>query len=455
MRAAYSGTAYAETTRSDRASALSWGSASVMSAQGQAPSTRRLADFRSALDWIVRQWPVLIPMLVATVVFGGAVRLYPTIPLYSDATDYSISAWRLAGGGALNYGTAPPGDPNAKPNAIVTPVYPLFLSAFYLPASRGTTFEQAASEVHPTVLAAQLGLAVATVGVVAAFGLALEGSGLALVAGLLAAFYLPLAWASSVALSETLGTFLLACQMLLAIRLADTSNKGQRIAALLFGAVGAAVGLIRPAYVLWTAAPLVFLLVARKYPFRELARLTALAGLAFLLVMVPWWIRNAVELHTFIPLSVNAGNTALFSTVEGPQLTAPEQALTERVTQQGGDGPQAVVNRRLAREWHAGHVAFIKRRVQIVIAAVEVPYMASRFRKIAVNGKALERAVATAEAAGAVLLAESGRRWLGELAGGRRGEELRARSNGWMAQQGIQNPARLAHLVAPGFRVPA
>jgi hypothetical protein len=65
---------------------------------------------------------------------------------------------------------------------------------------------------------------------------------------------------------------------------------------------------------------------------------------------------------------------------------------------------------------------------------------------------ALERAVATAEAAGAVLLAESGRRWLGEIMGGRRGEELRARSNGWMANQGVRNPARIAHLYAPGFR---
>ena len=64
----------------------------------------------------------------------------------------------------------------------------------------------------------------------------------------------------------------------------------------------------------------------------------------------------------------------------------------------------------------------------------------------------LERAVATAEAAGAVLLAESGRRWLGELLGGRRGEEMRARSNGWMAQQGVQNPAKLAHLIVPGFQ---
>ncbi len=64
---------------------------------------------------------------------------------------------------------------------------------------------------------------------------------------------------------------------------------------------------------------------------------------------------------------------------------------------------------------------------------------------------ALDRAVATAEAAGALLLAESGRRWLGELTGGRRGEELRARSNGWMANQGVRDPARIARLFAPGF----
>jgi eukaryotic-like serine/threonine-protein kinase len=67
---------------------------------------------------------------------------------------------------------------------------------------------------------------------------------------------------------------------------------------------------------------------------------------------------------------------------------------------------------------------------------------------------ALEHAVATAEASGAILIAESGRRWLGELMGGRRGEELRARSNGWMAEQGVQNPARMAHLIVPGFRCP-
>ena len=64
---------------------------------------------------------------------------------------------------------------------------------------------------------------------------------------------------------------------------------------------------------------------------------------------------------------------------------------------------------------------------------------------------ALERAVATAEAAGAALLAEAGRRWLGELRGNPAGENLRAGSRRWMTDQGVKDPDRFAHLIAPGF----
>ena len=64
---------------------------------------------------------------------------------------------------------------------------------------------------------------------------------------------------------------------------------------------------------------------------------------------------------------------------------------------------------------------------------------------------ALERAVATAEAASALLLAESGRRWLGELRGSPGGAELRDRSRRWMTEQGVHDPDRIAHLIAPGF----
>ena len=67
---------------------------------------------------------------------------------------------------------------------------------------------------------------------------------------------------------------------------------------------------------------------------------------------------------------------------------------------------------------------------------------------------ALERAVATAEAAGAPLLAEAGRRWLGELHGNPAGENLRESSQRWMTDRGVKDPDRFAHLIAPGFACP-
>jgi hypothetical protein len=64
----------------------------------------------------------------------------------------------------------------------------------------------------------------------------------------------------------------------------------------------------------------------------------------------------------------------------------------------------------------------------------------------------LERAVATAEASGAMLIAESGRRWLGRILGTAAGSELLVRSERWMIDQAVRNPERLSALVVPGFR---
>jgi hypothetical protein len=65
---------------------------------------------------------------------------------------------------------------------------------------------------------------------------------------------------------------------------------------------------------------------------------------------------------------------------------------------------------------------------------------------------AIEHAVETVEATGAKSLAECARFWLGQLIGGARGGELRARAERWLVEQGVQDPARLAYSVLPGFR---
>ena len=65
---------------------------------------------------------------------------------------------------------------------------------------------------------------------------------------------------------------------------------------------------------------------------------------------------------------------------------------------------------------------------------------------------ALEQAVESLEATGAKSLAEAGRYWLGEIVGGMRGSELRARAERWLVEQGVQDPARMAYNILPGFR---
>ena len=66
----------------------------------------------------------------------------------------------------------------------------------------------------------------------------------------------------------------------------------------------------------------------------------------------------------------------------------------------------------------------------------------------------LEQAIGIADTEGAALLAESGRRWLGEHLGGDRGGELRARAELWMTGQDVKNPAALAGMIVPGFQSP-
>jgi len=66
--------------------------------------------------------------------------------------------------------------------------------------------------------------------------------------------------------------------------------------------------------------------------------------------------------------------------------------------------------------------------------------------------RALERAVATGEAAGTRLLTASAKHWLGKLRGGQQGRKLSAEAVEWMAEQGVRNPPRLAHMLVPGYR---
>ena len=91
---------------------------------------------------------------------------------------------------------------------------------------------------------------------VALTGHRLGGRPLGLVAGLLAALYLPFAWAASVALSDLTGAFLMALQVLLAVRVTSRDDPPAAGWYVALGLTSAALGLVRPVYALWGLVPL-------------------------------------------------------------------------------------------------------------------------------------------------------------------------------------------------------
>ena len=339
-----------------------------MAAESDMSPERGSAASRSYPEWLVRTWPIWLTMSVAVLCFGIATLICPQIPLASDALGYTRSAWTLVTEGFLSYG-------GQAPDAFVTPVYPLFLSAFYWFVRDSQSVLDAVRAMHPAILATQFLLAVATVGLISECGIVIGGTFLGLTAGLLAAVYLPFAWASTMALSETVGVLLLVLQLLLALRLVREDRHPTTAAVLSFGAVTGLVALTRPAFVLWAIVPMVWLVVRRRASFAKLATWSVLAALGFVLVMTPWWVRNVRVLDRFIPLSSSQGEARL-AAAGGYPLTAEEQQLKDSTIAAGGDGAGAVADLRMQEKLASDPVEVIAARTRGAVASVVLPFVA-------------------------------------------------------------------------------
>lgn len=330
------------------------------------------------LEWLRGWTDVLGPMVVAAVTYAAALSTYSVLPILRDALGYTMTAQRLSQLGYLAYGTQP-ATVAVEPSAFVTPGYPIFLSAIYwffrsVPGGA----EEIARQAHPVVLGAQFVLALATVGLIAWSGKALGGTRLAWVAGLAAALYLPFGWASSVALSEVLGTVLAAGQLLVALLLTAEKNERPWWLLLLFGVVSGALAMVRPAFALWVAVPIVYLFVRNWGAWRNLARWSVLVAAGLAIVVVPWVARNAIVLHRFIPLSSNSG-TPMFDATGGGELTAEERAVYDAATAVGADDPAAlgeVAMYRMRQAWNADALGLVGMRSARAWQWVTVPWAA-------------------------------------------------------------------------------
>jgi 4-amino-4-deoxy-L-arabinose transferase-like glycosyltransferase len=243
---------------------------------------------------------VLAVALVATalVLRIGYVNDTPGYALRHDAVDYDVHARSIAQGEGFSKTLA-----HGRPTAFRPPGYPYFLGAVYhvFKADRKPVKDR----VHVARIAqAFVGAAlVALVGVIAA---QLWGSIAGLVALGLAAIYLPLILVGGAVMSEPLfDVFMLAS---LAAVLAYRRSSKRYAWALAAGVLGGLAALTR-AQALILLIPLA-IAVWDGRPWRSWRALAPplVLVVAALMTIAPWTIRNARELHAFVPISTQFGS---------------------------------------------------------------------------------------------------------------------------------------------------
>ncbi|TLM99494.1 glycosyltransferase family 39 protein [bacterium] len=263
---------------------------------------------------------ILLAALVARLVY-----LYNTEPLKlsHDETGYHQMTEQFLDKGFLGYYAD-------KPTAFVTPGYPLFLAAIY---SVVKALWGAAADPLPAVYLIQVLLSTGTVYLAFAVGRSTGRLSTGFVAAVLVAAYPPMFMANKRILTEVLYSFLLlwyvySVQLMLKRRILRYH--------LLNGALLALTVLIRP-----TGAPLLVVPYIIEFWHRRdpvVIKGLFVAGVAFSLVMMPWWVRNYVVLDQVVLFATQSGNPLLRGTDPydpydkiGPSIIegVPEQEMSK------------------------------------------------------------------------------------------------------------------------------
>ena len=259
-------------------------------------------------------------LVLALAVRIGYIAATPGYHVVHDAVDYDVHAHSIAAGhGYAHIGSGPGGATAFRP-----PGYPYFLAGVYsLP---GVDLANAASRARAGRIAnALVGTAiVALIGLLAA---QLFDRRLALAAMALAAVYIPLVLAGGALMSETLFAALLLGALVAAIHQRGSPHRLRW--AIVAGFLGGLMILTR-ANSLVLLAPLAVAVWGGR-PWRSWRNLAAPAVMVAVaaLTVAPWTIRNAVVLHSFVPVSTQLG-TAMAGTYNDAARTDRENPASWR-----------------------------------------------------------------------------------------------------------------------------
>ena len=233
---------------------------------------------------------ILIVAALALGLRAAYVIGFPLRTAAGDAYQYDAIGWNIASGAGFSIH---PGVPTPER----APGFPFFLSIVY------SLFGH--SLLIATLAQAALGALICLL--LYDITRRLFDERTAMAAALFVCFFPVSVAYTGLLLSETLFTFFFVLSMWLFVR----SEGGEKKVQLVFS--GAALGLttlIRPTTILFPAGIFIALLLSGTgRPFRK----TALAVLAFVLVILPWTARNYVRFGVFMPVATG-GSTCLYAT---------------------------------------------------------------------------------------------------------------------------------------------
>jgi len=234
-------------------------------------------------------------VLVALAVRLGAVAATPHLHLADDPRDYDRHARSIAAGHGYPKSQI---DLSGGPTAIRPPAFPFLLAGVYKLTGNSVT----AGRIAQAVLGA---IAVALIAVIA---LQFWGPLVAMVVAALAAVFPPLVLDGMTLLSEPLFVVFELASLAAILHWRQTRGVGWLAAS---GALAGLALLTRANGALLVLPLCIAALGAGGWRRLVNYRRAALVLLCTVLVVLPWTIRNAVELHTFIPVTDQDGYTLI------------------------------------------------------------------------------------------------------------------------------------------------
>ncbi len=256
----------------------------------------------------IRKHVVFLVILAVMLVYRLLIWRHTQVYLYGDMYRYDAMARHLLLNGYMGIG--------AKPDAYYTPGYSLFLAAVYLLSmwTHGGKLLPIAHVAHEVFFVQQI-FSLVNLVLVYALGTLLKNRYTGIAAALIAALYLPNSFVGELLLSENLFIPFL----LLSVLTAYLALLNQRYSLyVLAGIVLGLATLVRP-FIL----PIIVLYllgiwwqartgrISSDKPYRQGLYFAVALIIGTVLALLPWWIRNFVDFHHFVPLSTEAGNPLL------------------------------------------------------------------------------------------------------------------------------------------------